>query len=193
MGIVTGYLSQLVNNGIKLLNGGTAVSSSNPLPVKSHLDPRTSNSQSALEGTISKVWINCPAVAAKFSAVQIWNPVGSGVNLLIIGLNGMNASGTMKWFQHLDTTKISTLGGYQQNLKAGGAALPIEMYYQALDAKTATNALGVNVSATTPQGGGLQMGGETICIPEGYGLRYEADIANISITLFATIIASSNT
>ena len=33
MGIVTGYLSQLVNNGIKLLNGGTAVSSSNPLPV----------------------------------------------------------------------------------------------------------------------------------------------------------------
>jgi len=33
MGIVTGYLSQLVNNGIKLLNGGTEVSSSNPLPV----------------------------------------------------------------------------------------------------------------------------------------------------------------
>jgi len=33
MGIVTGYLAQLVNNGIKLLNGGTAVSSSNPLPV----------------------------------------------------------------------------------------------------------------------------------------------------------------
>jgi len=33
MGIVTGYLAQLVNNGIKLLNGGTEVSSSNPLPV----------------------------------------------------------------------------------------------------------------------------------------------------------------
>ena len=33
MGIVTGYLAQLVNNGIKLLNGGSAVSSSNPLPV----------------------------------------------------------------------------------------------------------------------------------------------------------------
>ena len=33
MGIVTGYLAQLVNNGIKLLNGGTDVSSSNPLPV----------------------------------------------------------------------------------------------------------------------------------------------------------------
>lgn len=34
MGIVTGLLTQLVNNGIKLLNGGTAVSSSNPLPVQ---------------------------------------------------------------------------------------------------------------------------------------------------------------
>ena len=33
MGIVTGYLSQLVSSGIKLLNNGTAVSSSNPLPV----------------------------------------------------------------------------------------------------------------------------------------------------------------
>ena len=33
MGIVTGYLSQLVSSGIKLLVGGTAVSSSNPLPV----------------------------------------------------------------------------------------------------------------------------------------------------------------
>ena len=33
MGIVTGYLSQLVSSGIKLSVGGSAVSSSNPLPV----------------------------------------------------------------------------------------------------------------------------------------------------------------
>ena len=33
MGIVTGYLSQLVNSGIKLLVGGSAVSSTNPLPI----------------------------------------------------------------------------------------------------------------------------------------------------------------
>lgn len=170
-----------------------AVSASNPLPVNSQPDNRTSNSQAALDGIIAKCWINCPAVAAKFSAVQIWNPVGSGVNLLCIGLTGMNASTTMKWFQHLDATKISTVGGYQQNLKAGESALPFEMYCEALVAKTATNGLGVNVSATTPQGGGLQMAGENICIPEGYGLRYEADTANISITMFATIIASSNT
>ena len=35
MGIVTGLLTQLVNNGIKVLVGGVAVSSSNPLPTTS--------------------------------------------------------------------------------------------------------------------------------------------------------------
>jgi len=33
MGIVTGYLSQLVTNGIKLYNGSSSVSVSNPLPT----------------------------------------------------------------------------------------------------------------------------------------------------------------
>lgn len=33
MGIVTGYLSQLVNSGIKLYNGAASVSASNPLPT----------------------------------------------------------------------------------------------------------------------------------------------------------------
>jgi len=33
MGIVTGYLSQLVSNGVKVIVSGTDVSSSNPLPV----------------------------------------------------------------------------------------------------------------------------------------------------------------
>jgi len=44
MGIVTGYLAQLVNNGINLLSGGTAVSSSNPLPTSTtQLDGKNGN------------------------------------------------------------------------------------------------------------------------------------------------------
>ncbi len=171
---------------------GTEVSSSNPLPVLSRLDPATASTQAALSGALSKCWISCPAVSAKYSAVQIWNPVGSGVNLLIIGLAGYNSSTSMKWYQHLNSTKLSTLGGYQQNLKSGNAALPFEMYYQNLDSKTATNALGVTVSSTAPAGGSLQLTGENICITEGYGLTYEADNANIGITMTAHIIASSN-
>ena len=34
MGIVTGLLTQLVNNGIKLYSGAASVSASNPLPVQ---------------------------------------------------------------------------------------------------------------------------------------------------------------
>jgi hypothetical protein len=168
------------------------VSSSNPLPVLSRLDPTTSSTQAALSGALSKCWINCPGVSAKYSAVQIWNPVGSGVNILIVGLAGYNSSTSMKWYQRLNSTKLSTLGGYQQNLKSGNAALPVEMYSQNLDSKTATNATGVTVSATAPAGGSLQVTGENICITEGYGLTYEADTANIGITMTAHIIASSN-
>ena len=42
MGIITGYLSQLVGNGIKILNSGTAVSSSNPLPISASSNAVTS-------------------------------------------------------------------------------------------------------------------------------------------------------
>lgn len=48
MGIVTGYLSQLVSSGIKLLVGGSAVSSSNPLPIV--FSTATSTSRSGLIG-----------------------------------------------------------------------------------------------------------------------------------------------
>lgn len=172
--------------------GGSDVSSSNPLPVLSKLDPATASTRAVLTGALSKCWISCPAVLGKYSAVQIWNPVGSGVNLLIVGLLGYNSSTSMKWYQHLNSTKLSTSGGYQQNLKSGNAALPFEMYYQNLDSKTATNALGITISATVPAGASLQMPGENICIQEGYGLTYEADTANIGITMTAHVIASSN-
>ena len=51
MGIVTGYLSQLVSSGIKLLVGGSAVSSSNPLPVQNaNAEPRDRSGSIATGG-----------------------------------------------------------------------------------------------------------------------------------------------
>jgi hypothetical protein len=50
MGIVTGYLSQLVNNGIKVLVGGSAVSSSNPLPIVFSTATSTSRSGTIATG-----------------------------------------------------------------------------------------------------------------------------------------------
>ena len=188
--MMTGSTEVSVSRGAA---GDNSFSSSNPLPVVSKLDSASSSTQGALSGVLSKCWINCPAVSAKYSAVQIWNPVGSGVDILIIGVAGYNSSTSMKWYQHLSSEKLSTLGGFQTPMKTNSPALPIEMYSQNLDAKTATNALGVTVGATTPDGGSLQLTGENICITEGYGLKYEADTANIGITMTAHIIASPNT
>ena len=55
MGIVTGYLSQLVNNGIKVLVGGSAVSSSNPLPVQNANASPTDKSNEITTGGAAQV------------------------------------------------------------------------------------------------------------------------------------------
>ena len=55
MGIVTGYLSQLVSSGIKLLVGGSAVSSSNPLPVQNPNAAPTDRSGSITTGGAAQV------------------------------------------------------------------------------------------------------------------------------------------
>lgn len=55
MGIVTGYLSQLVNNGIKVLVGGSAVSSSNPLPVQNANAAPTDRSSTITTGGAAQV------------------------------------------------------------------------------------------------------------------------------------------
>ena len=55
MGIVTGYLSQLVSSGIKLLVGGSAVSSSNPLPVQNANAAPTDRSSTITTGGAAQV------------------------------------------------------------------------------------------------------------------------------------------
>ena len=55
MGIVTGYLSQLVGSGIKLLVGGSAVSSSNPLPVQNSNAAPIDRSSSITTGGAAQV------------------------------------------------------------------------------------------------------------------------------------------
>ena len=54
MGIVTGYLSQLVSSGIKVLVGGSAVSSSNPLPIVFSTTTITSRSGTIATGATAQ-------------------------------------------------------------------------------------------------------------------------------------------
>ena len=55
MGIVTGYLSQLVSSGIKLLVGGSAVSNGNPLPVQNANASPTDKSNEITTGGAAQV------------------------------------------------------------------------------------------------------------------------------------------
>lgn len=55
MGIVTGYLSQLVSSGIKLYNGAASVSASNPLPVQNANADPTDRSSTITTGGAAQV------------------------------------------------------------------------------------------------------------------------------------------
>jgi len=65
MGIVTGYLSQLVSSGIKLLNNGTAVSSSNPLPVAASIP--TESTTSSVASQVDTVYSANDSIGAGFT------------------------------------------------------------------------------------------------------------------------------
>ena len=55
MGIVTGLLTQLVNNGIKLYSGAASVSASNPLPVQNANAAPTNRSSTITTGGAAQV------------------------------------------------------------------------------------------------------------------------------------------
>jgi hypothetical protein len=193
MGIVTGYLSQLVNNGIKLLNGGTAVSSSNPLPVVAYSNPKTSGIEASAIGKAFKAWVTAPATAAKYSAVQIWNPTGSGVNLVLPQVGGYNSSGTMKWYPILNQVQLTGTAGFIQKMNPSGGTAGFQILTEALSARTSTDSFGITVSSTTPNGTGLQISNEFYTIPEGWGLRYEGENVNIAMNFIAMVLESANT
>jgi hypothetical protein len=179
--------------GINIFNNGTAVSSSNPLPVTTYPNAKTNAIESSVIGKAFKAWVSAPATAAKYSAVQIWNPTGSGVTLLVTAANGYNSAGTMKWYSLLNQTKLSGTAGFIINLKAGGGAPHFQILTEPLTARTVNDSLGSSVSLATPNGTGLLIGNEYYTIPEGWGLRYEGETVNVGMNLITVIVESANT
>jgi hypothetical protein len=178
---------------VKSGNDVVPVSSSNPLPVITYPNVKTSVTESSLIGKLYKAWATAPATAAKYSAVQIWNPTGSGVTLLVTAANCYNSAGAMKWYLLLNQTKLSGTAGFIINLKAGGDAPNFQILTEALTARTVNDSLGSNVSSVTPNGAALLIGNEYYTIPEGWGLRYEGETVNVGMNLITVIIESANT
>lgn len=179
--------------GVNIFNGGTAVSSSNPLPVTTYPNAKTSAIESSIIGKLYKAWATAPATAAKYGAVQIWNPTGSGVTLVVTTATCYNSSGTLKWYPLLNQTQLTGAAGFILNLKGGGGASNFQILTEALTARTANDSLGINVASTTPNGTGLLGGNELYILPEGWGLRYEGETVNVGMNLITMIVESANT
>ena len=169
------------------------VSSSNPLPVVTYSNPRTSAIEASIIGKAFKAWVTAPATAAKYSAVQIWNPVGSGVTLTLPQIQGYNSAGTMKWYPLLNQVQLTGATGFIQKMKPSGGAPNFQILTEALTARTANNSFGITISSTSPNGAGLQISNEFYTIPEGWGLRYEGETVNIAMNFIAMVLESANT
>ena len=170
------------------------VSSSNPLPVVTYSNPRTSAIEASIIGKAFKAWVTAPATAAKYSAVQIWNPVGSGVTLVLPQVQGYNSAGTMKWYPTLNQVQLTGATGFIQKMNPSGGAPNFQILTEALTARTANNSFGITISSTSPNGAGLQVSNEFYTIPEGWGLRYEGETVNIAMNFIAMVyIESANT
>ena len=191
-----------INSGTLLVNRAAAGSSAttalvnesgNPLPVVTYSNPRTSAIEASIIGKAFKAWVTAPATAAKYSAVQIWNPVGSGVTLVLPQIGGYNSSGTMKWYPILNQVQLTGAAGFIQKMNPTGGAASFQILTEALNARTSTDSFGIPVSSTTPNGTGLQVSNEFYTIPEGWGLRYEGETVNVGMNLITMIIESANT
>lgn len=194
--VLSTLISQVINKlntGLNLLVSGTEVSSSNPLPVVTYSNARTSAIEASVSGKAFKAWVTAPATAAKYSAVQIWNPVGSGVTLVLPQVQGYNSAGTMKWYPLLNQVRLTGTTGFTQKLNPSGGAAGFQILTEALNARTANDSFGVTVSSTTPNGTGLQVSSEFYTIPEGWGLRYEGETVNIAMNFIAMVLESANT
>lgn len=115
MGIVTGYLSQLVNNGIKVLVGGSAVSSSNPLPVQNANASPTDKSNTITTGGAAQVAMAALATRKAYffqniSSESMWGSFTGTAAPNTSGSFPISPNGIIRSTQVCETTALSIYG-----------------------------------------------------------------------------------
>lgn len=164
---------------------GEQVSSTNPLPTA--LDARTSTFQAVMEGKNFYISLTAPAVVLKYSAVQIWNPIGSGVVIIVNPLNGYNSIGIMTWTRIKSTAALTTSGGYSRNNKFSlTAPAKAELRYDDLTSLTVSNSYG-SPSITATSGVGAAVTNGLYVLGEGEGIQLEGNTQNVGMTLMGNI------
>ncbi|HRH92715.1 MAG TPA: hypothetical protein PLW01_12490 [Agitococcus sp.] len=185
MGIVTGYLSQLVSSGIKLLNNGTAVSSSNPLPVLS----RNLSDWVGEHGRLNVIpLVTSPAVASKYGAMQIWNPVGSGkiyqISVVSVWSTGTNTFQLAKTNVQLANDATATVENTISGVENASTA---KIYTEGLTARSTTGIISPQVIVTATATTGTSVRAFiTPMIKPNNGLNIE--IATLNLAFNAHIV-----
>ena len=115
MGIVTGYLSQLVSSGIKLLVGGSAVSSSNPLPVQNANATPTDKSGSITTGGAAQVAMAALATRKAYffqniSSESMWGSFTGTAAPSTVGSFEIVPNGIIRSTTTCETTALSIYG-----------------------------------------------------------------------------------
>jgi len=115
MGIVTGYLSQLVSSGIKLLVGGSAVSSSNPLPVQSANADPIDRSSSITTGGVAQVAMEALSTRKAYffqnvSSEIMWGSFTRTAAPSMAGSFPIQPNGIIRSTQVCETTALSIYG-----------------------------------------------------------------------------------
>lgn len=172
--------------GIKLKLGGVDVSANNPYPT--YLSEISSSTTANVVGKMFSGKVLCPAVAAKYSATQIWNPADSGKNLIVYLVTGYNGTGTVTWSILPNVSvALATRAGTIINNKFGGSSESFELRTENIDALTASPFLTSSISSVTAPGLGLALSQQLFTLTPGTGLRFEHNTVNVAMGMYCEI------
>ncbi len=175
--------------GVNIFNGGTAVSSSNPLPVQ---QPTSAASTiDSKNGYTNNVRATNTAVSAQFARQQIYNAGATDMQILALAVWAGTAGTHVYSAYFVETHNASAaVANAKTSFRLGNtASASIEVYHYASATAIQTTGIVGNNSSTsivTP-GASLIFGGGAITIPSGETLEIAIGTANVAFTINSTV------
>jgi hypothetical protein len=170
--------------GVNIFNGGTAVSSSNPLPI-------TSTQFDSKNGYTNNVRATNTAVSAQFARQQIYNAGATDMQITALTVWAATAGTHLYSAYFVENHDASAaVANAKTSFRLGNtASAGIEVYHYASSAAIQTiGIVGSNTSTiiVTP-GSSLIFGSGFITIPAGNTLEIAIGTANVAFTINATV------
>ena len=176
--IISGLIGQ--DTGLNILNGGIAVGSSNPLPT---VTQQASSLFEAQKGRLFWGEVACPAVSAKYSTVQFFNPLDTAIDVSFAAMSAYVGAASRVRIVNMDTTLATEVTTRINNVRRGSGGRLFKVYTEAVNSLSDV-ALGyIQVGATTPTGAGLQLTGAFYTLAPNTGIAVQCETANTLLTI----------